>query len=380
MSQREARKTARTIALEEAFLHPKIFDLYPLELQQRYGPVKDKLFDVGPERIKRMDAAGIDMQVLSHTAPGIEMLQDTATAIQLSKEINNWLGDIVQKYPTRFAGFATLPTQSPKDAADELERTVKQFGFKGALINGHTNGRYLDHESFSVLLQRAEVLDVPIYIHPTDPPNEISETYYQGSTTLITGWAWSVETATHLLRMIVGGVFDRHPHLRIIIGHMGELIPFCYSRLNLALSMGEWLLAAQEAKTTGSHPIARMEKSFNYYMKENVYVTTSGVFDQPVFECALAYLGINNLLFSADDPFRDNFEAVDFLSTTRLTKEDKEKLAHGNAERLLKLTPAMETRVDWAPSRAEKLKSSVYAFRAKAKSMMGRTLLSFLVK
>jgi len=380
MSQLLDSRKIRTIALEEAFLYPKLFDLYPLDLQQRYSPIKDKLLDVGPKRIKRMDAAGIDMQVLSHAAPGIEMLQDTATAIQLSKEINNWLGDIVQKYPTRFAGFATLPTQSPKAAADELERTVEQFGFKGALINGHTNGRYLDHESFSVLLQRAETLDVPIYIHPIDPPKEISEIYYRNSTTLITGWGFSVDTGTHLLRMIQSGVFDRHPKLRIIIGHMGELIPFCYSRLSLALSMGEWLLSAQESKTTHSSSIHRMEKSFNYYMKENVYVTTSGVFDQPVFECALAYLGINNLLFSVDDPFRDNFEAVDFLNTAHLTKEDREKLAHGNAERLLKLPPATGPHVDLARSRAERLKSSIDTFRAKAKSKMGRALLSFLVK
>jgi predicted TIM-barrel fold metal-dependent hydrolase len=380
MSQREVQKTIRTIALEEAFLHPKLFDLYPLELQQRYGPVKDKLLDVGPERIKRMDAAGIDLQVLSHAAPGIEMLPDTATAIQLSKEINNWLGDLVQKYPTRFAGFAALPTQSPKDAADELERTVKQFGFKGALINGHTNGRYLDHESFYVLLHKAEALDVPIYIHPIDPPKEISEMYYRNSATLITGWGFSVDTATHLLRMIQSGVFDRHPKLRIVIGHMGELIPFCYPRLSLALSMGEWLLSVQESKATGSSSINRMEKSFDYYMKENVYVTTSGVFDQPVFECALAYLGIDNLLFSVDDPFRDNFEAVDFLNTTHLTREDREKLAHGNAERLLKLPPATGSRVDLVRTPVERLKSSVYAFRAKMKSKVGRALISFLVK
>ncbi len=371
---------SRVIALEEAFLYPKIFDLYPLDLQQRYGPVKDKLFDVGPERIKRMDAAGIDMQVLSHTQPGIEMLEDTATAIQLSKEINDWLGDIIQKHPSRFAGFATLPTQSPKDAADELERTVKQFGFKGALINGHTHGRYLDHESFFILLKRAEILDVPIYIHPTDPPKEISETYYQGSTTLITGWAWSVETATHLLRMIVGGVFDRHPNLKIIIGHMGELIPFCYSRLSLALSLGEWLLAAQDTKTTGSHPINRMGKSFNYYMKENVYVTTSGVFDQSVFACALDFLGIDNLLFSVDDPFRDNFEAMDFLDACNLSTRDKEKLAFGNAARLLKISTFDDAKADAFQSPIQKNGFSLNAFRARMKSKIGRALLSFLVK
>jgi len=365
-------KPTKVIALEEAFLYPKIFELYPVELQEKYGPVKEKLSDVGPGRIKRMDEAGIDMQVLSHVQPGIEMLEDRTLAIQLSKEINNWLSGIVQKYPSRFAGFATLPMQSPQDAADELERTVKEFGFKGALINGHTHGRYLDHESFSVLLSKAEELNVPIYIHPTDPPKEISEYYYEGSSTLITGWGWGVETGTHLLRMIKAGVFDRHPKLKIIIGHMGELIPFCYSRLSLSLSMGEWLLAAQEAKKTGSRHESHMQKSFNYYMKQNVYITTSGVFDQPVFECALAFIGIDNMMFSVDDPFRDNFEAMDFLSATKLSKEDKDKLAHGNAGKILKLSNV--------PASPPNSKNSISAFKARAKSKMGRMLLSFLVK
>jgi len=365
-------KVKRVIALEEAFLYPKLFELYPLDLQEKYSTVKDKLLDVGPGRIKRMDEAGIDMQVLSHVQPGIEMLNDTTLAIQLSEEINNWLGDIVQKYPTRFAGFATLPMQSPQDAADELERTVKEFGFKGALINGHTHGRYLDHESFSVLLSKAEELDVPIYIHPTDPPKEISDYYYEGSSTLITGWGWGVETGTHLLRMIKAGVFDRHPKLKIIIGHMGELIPFCYSRLSLSLSMGEWLLAAQEAKMPGSTQVNHMQKSFNYYMKQNVYITTSGVFDQPVFECAFAFLGIDNMMFSVDDPFRDNFEAIDFLNATKLSKEDKEKLAYGNAEKILKLSNT--------GSSSSNSKNSFSAFKARTKSKMGRMLLSFLVK
>ncbi|MCL4528803.1 MAG: amidohydrolase family protein, partial [Chloroflexi bacterium] len=334
----------------------------------------------GPERIKRMDAAGIDMQVLSHAQPGIEVLEDAATAVQLSKEINDWLGNMVQKYPSRLAGFATLPTQSPKDAADELERTVKQYGFKGALINGHTNGRYLDHESFYVLLKMAEFLDVPIYIHPTDPPREISETYYQNSTTLITGWAWSVETATHLLRMIVGGVFDRHPKLKIIIGHMGELIPFCYSRLSVALSLGEWMLAAQDTQTTGSHPTNRMEKSFDYYMKENVYVTTSGVFDQSVFACALDFLGIDNLLFSVDDPYRDNFEAMEFLGACNLSARDKEKLAFENAAQLLKISTFDSAKVNAFQSSIQRNRFSPNAFRARMKSKIGRAMLSFLVK
>jgi predicted TIM-barrel fold metal-dependent hydrolase len=144
--------------------------------------------------------------------------------------------------------------------------------------------------------------------------------------------------------------------------------------------MGEWLVAAQEAKATGSRPIGHMEKSFEYYMKKNVYVTTSGVFDQPAFACALAYLGIDNLLFSVDDPLRDNFEAIDFLNATLITREDREKLAHGNAERVLKFPPASGSRIESVQTPVERLNSSVYAFKAKMKSKIGRALISFLVK
>ncbi len=166
------RPASRVIALEEAFLHPKLFELFPSSLKRKYSVIKDRLDDVGPGRIARMDAAGIDMQVLSHVEPGVQFLDDPELAISLSREINDWLHEFVRTYPSRFAGFAMIPTQSPKDAADELERCVTEMGFVGALVNGHTNGRYLDHESYSVLFDRAEALDVPIYIHPTDPPQE----------------------------------------------------------------------------------------------------------------------------------------------------------------------------------------------------------------
>ena len=191
-----------------------------------------------------MDAAGIDLQVLSHVQPGVQALERN-TAIRLSREVNDWLGAVIQEYPTRFAGFAMLPTQSPIDAADELERTVSQLGFKGALINGHTNGRYLDDDSFSPILERAQTLDVPIYLHSTDPPQAIVDIYYKDCPMMMQSWGWQVETGTHLLRLISRGVFDRFPNLKIIVGHMGELIPFGLKRINTALTMGNRLLASQ---------------------------------------------------------------------------------------------------------------------------------------
>jgi 2,3-dihydroxybenzoate decarboxylase len=326
-----------------------------------------------------MDAAGIDMQVLSHVQPGVQFIEDRDTAIRLSKEVNDWLGDVVRRYPARFAGFAMLPTQAPAAAADELERTVVQLGFKGALINGHTHGRYLDDDAFSVLLERAQALDVPIYIHPSEPPQAVTDAYYRDYPAMVIGWGWSVDTGTHVLRMACGGVFDRYPRLRVIIGHMGELLPYCLTRLNL-MALGDWMLAAQEAKATGSAPRAGMQKSVQTYMRQNVFVTSSGVFDQPVLECAAAVLGIDNLLFSVDDPMRDNFEAMEFLRAARLSAADKEQFTHGNAERLLKLRPASGGRTVSTRSPAARLGASLFAFRAKARSKLGRALVSFLVK
>ena len=268
---------------------------------------------------------------------GVQTLERN-TAIRLSREVNDWLGAVIQEYPTRFAGFAMLPTQSPIDAADELERTVSQLGFKGALINGHTNGRYLDEDSFSPIFERAQALDVPIYIHPTDPPQAIIDIYYKDCPAMMQSWGWQVETGTHLLRLISRGVFDRFPNLKIIVGHMGELIPFGLKRINTALTMGNWLLASQ-SKVAESAEQRCMQKSVFYYMRANVLITTSGVFDQAALNCAIAELGIDNILFSVDDPFGDNFEGMDFLNKAQLSKEDKEKLAHENAERILKLAP-----------------------------------------
>jgi predicted TIM-barrel fold metal-dependent hydrolase len=359
----------RVIALEEAFLHPELRALYAPSYVKQLDLISARLTDLGPERIRRMDAARIDLQVLSHVSPGVQTL-DSATAIRLSIKINDWLGEIISKYPNRFAGFAMLPTQSPDAAADELERTVTKLGFKGVLINGHTNGRYLDDEFFAVILARAQKLDVPIYIHPTDPPKGISDIYYRDYPALVTGgWGWQVETGTHLLRIMCGGVFDRFPRLKIIIGHMGELIPYNLQRINKALTLGNWLM-----KEKG------MQQTVFYYMRQNVFITTSGVFDEAALQCAIAELGIDNILFSVDDPFGDNFEAMNFLNSVAISAADREKLAHGNAERILKLSGDHDFPSGLKSSFASRLQSSVYNLRARTKSAIGRKIFSFLVK
>jgi predicted TIM-barrel fold metal-dependent hydrolase len=368
----------RVIALEEAFLHTRLRELYPASYVRQLDLIHDRLTDVGPERIRRMDAAGIDLQVLSHVQPGVQTLERDL-AIRLSKEVNDWLGAIVQAYPQRFAGFAMLPMQSPRDAADELERTVTQFGFKGALINGHTQGRFLDEDEFSPILERAQALDVPVYIHPTDPPPAVAAAYYRDYPAMAQGWGWQVETGTHLLRLMCGGVFDRYPRLKVIVGHMGELIPFALERINLALTMGSWLLASQQS-ASGTPVPKGMQKSIDYYMRQNVFITTSGVFDHAALNCAIAALGIDRILFSVDDPFGDNFTAVKFLNEAQLSPEDKEKLAHGNAERALHLSSGIHAQTGRAPSLLSQTSFSISSFKARTKARMARRILSFLVK
>jgi predicted TIM-barrel fold metal-dependent hydrolase len=366
------KSVSRVVALEEAFAHPRMWDLFPEALQRKYQPVRARLSDVGAERIRLMDAAGIDVQVLSHVQPGVQLLADAQAelAVAVSREVNDWLAEVIAAHPTRFAGFAMLPTQSPAHAADELERAVCDLGFRGALINGHTNGRYLDEPPFDVLLGRAESLGVPIYIHPTDPPQAVTDCYYAPfDPALVPIWGWPVETGTHLLRLICSGVFDRHPNLRIIIGHMGELLPFCFTRLNLGLTMAGWLLSGE-----GDNP--PMRNTVGYYLRENVFITSSGVFDVAVFDCARAMLGLDNLMFSVDHPFQDNFAAMEFLERCDLSPDDKERFAHRTAERLLKL--------DGQQSAMGVGSSAVgdawYRWRSRATSKVGRALISALVK
>jgi predicted TIM-barrel fold metal-dependent hydrolase len=366
------KSVSRVVALEEAFLHPRVWDLFPESLQRKYQPVAARLRDVGAGRIRLMDAAGIDLQVLSHVQPGIQVLADEQAelAVAVSREVNDWLAEAVAAHPARFAGFAMLPTQSPAHAAEELARAVCDLGFKGALINGHTNGRYLDDPSFDVLLGRAESLGVPIYIHPTDPPQAVTDCYYAPfDPALVPTWGWPVETGTHLLRLICAGVFDRHPNLKVIVGHMGELLPFCFTRLNVGMTMAGWLISAEADNPP-------MRNTVGYYLRENVFITSSGVFDQPVFDCARAMLGLDNLMFSVDHPFQDNFGAMEFLEQCDLSPEDKERFAHRTAEKLLKLDH-QQGEIGIGSSAAG---DAWYRWSSRAKSKIGRTLISALVK
>ena len=319
----------RTITLEEHYATQTLLDV-PTE-NARYDfrafpPLVAQLCDLGDGRLKAMDVAGIDLQVLSLTAPGVEQL-DVADAVSVARDANDQLAAAVRRHPTRFAGFAALPTADPNTAADELERTVRDYSFKGALINGHTRGRYLDDPFFRPILERAEALAVPLYLHPTPPPQAVVEATYAGLSPRITAllstgaWGWHIETAQHVLRLILSGAFDRYPRLQLVIGHLGETLPFKLPRFDVALP----------SQATG---LARLVSA---YLRENVHYTFSGFNWTSAFLDLLFQVGVDRIMFSTDYPYASMAEARAFLDRLPVSPADRERIAHGNAERLLGL-------------------------------------------
>ena len=323
----------RTIALEEHFASPGFINGPGREFKEqvlksgiRGAKVFDQVCDVGAKRIAEMDAAGIDMQVLSLNYPGVEQLE-AVEAISAAREANDFLTEAVKNNPMRFAGLAALPTAAPDKAAEELDRMARQQGFKGAIINGHSRGRCLDDKFFWPILECAELLNVPIYLHPTMPQKSIIEALYGGFSPITTflfagpAWGWHIETAVHVVRIILGGVFDRYPKLQIVIGHLGEGLPFMLPRLHNNLPM--------EA-TKLSRPISA-------YLRENVHYTF-GSFNFPAaFLDLLLEVGVERIMFSADYPYGSMAEARAFLEQLPVSTADRERIAHSNAERLFGL-------------------------------------------
>jgi uncharacterized protein len=292
-----------------------------------YEKLIEQLCDLGDGRIAAMDAAGIDVQVLSLTSPGVEQL-DAPEAVAFARETNDLLVEAVRRHPSRFAGFAALPTANPEAAADELERTIREHSFKGALINGHTRGRYLDDEFFWPILECAEALGVPIYLHPTPPPRPVVEVSYAGNyapevAALLStaAWGWHMETATHVLRLILGGAFDRYQDLQFVVGHMGEALPFMLPRLEIALP-GE---------------VTKLERPVDSYLRENLHYTFGGFNWVQAFLDLVLQVGVDRIMFSTDHPYASMTQARAFLDRLPVSPADRERIAHGNAERLLRL-------------------------------------------
>lgn len=322
----------RTITLEEHFASPGFLDGPGRALKEqaatlggRAAAILEQLSDLGGGRIAAMDAAGIGVQVLSLTSPGTEQLE-AADAIPLAREANDFLADAVKRNPARFAGLAALPTAVPNKAAAELERMVRERGFKGAVINGHIRGRYLDDRFFWPILERAEALNVPIYLHPTRPPQAVIDASYGGFAPAVTymlagaGWGWHIETAVHVIRIILGGAFDRYPRLQVVIGHMGETLPFMLQRLDVM-----------------APAMTNLDRPISAYLRDNVHYTFSGFNFTPVFLDLLLHVGADRIMFSADHPYGSMAQARAFLDQLPVSAADRERIAHANAERLLGL-------------------------------------------
>jgi predicted TIM-barrel fold metal-dependent hydrolase len=313
------------IALEEHFQIPEVGSTYPTHDANRSPAAVQQLEDVGAGRIAEMDATGIDLQVLSHSAPAVQKMTDAEAAVRLARLANDRLAEAVRAHPSRFAGFAVLPTPDPKAAADELERAVTKLGFKGAMIHGLTNGRFHDEKEFWPIFERAQALDVPIYFHPSVPVQPVIDAYYATYVKEIPGilraaWGFTVETATQGVRMVLSGVFDAYPGLQIILGHLGEGLPFYAWRINMALER-DW----------------KPSRSFKDVFCSHFNVTTSGFWSDAALLCSIQELGLDRIMFSVDYPFAPNKPATEWLHSVPLCYEDRVKLASGNARRLLKI-------------------------------------------
>jgi predicted TIM-barrel fold metal-dependent hydrolase len=285
-----------------------------------------KLVEVGEQRLRVMDDAGIDMQVLSVAAPGSQQVP-AEHAADLSRALNDRCAEVVAAHPARFNALASLPTQDPGGAAIvEAKRAITELGFCGVVINGHTQGRFLDDPEFGDLLAAVEELDVPIYLHPTYPPQQVADVYFgglpepTGAALSTAAWGWHAETGLHVLRLAATGVFDRHPKLQIVVGHMGENLPFSLMRADSVL--------------TRANPDSR---SVAEVVREHVHITICGYTTTPPLLCALQVFGADRIMFSTDYPFGDPVQHARFLAEAPISPADRDKIGYRNAQHLFRL-------------------------------------------
>lgn len=279
-----------------------------------------RLLDTGANRLKDMDDACIDMQVLSLTAPGVEQFE-IKTAAKLAQQANDALADVIQQKPDRFAGFAALPAKDPDASVKELERAVKELGLIGWKTHSNYGDAYLDDKRFWPILAKAEELDVPIYLHPTAPMITQLQTY--GFALAGAPFGFGVETSMAMMRLILSGVFDAFPKLKIILGHLGEGLPFILQRIDFPYVRPHF------KNDPGARP--ELGKKPSEYILNNMFVTTSGNYLPPAFMCTREALGIDRILLATDYPYEDAGECMDFLESLSLEQNEKEKVYYKNA-------------------------------------------------
>jgi predicted TIM-barrel fold metal-dependent hydrolase len=319
-------KKTSVITLEEHYWDAEIAGHFTERGPEMKVPaLQERLRDLGALRLKEMDEAGIDVQVISHGAPAVQKL-DAQVAVPLSRNANDRLFEKIKTSKGRFEGFAVLPTADPKAAADELERTVTKLGFKGGMLHGLTKeNQFLDLKRFWPIYERAQALDVPIYMHPAVPHKAVVDAYYrdyleQFPGLLTAAWGFTVETATQGIRLVLSGVFDTYPRLKIILGHLGESLPFSLWRIDMTLARQ-----------------GNLATPFRDTFREHFWITTSGNFSTPALLCCVMEMGVDRILFSVDYPFVPNPPGVKWMEHVPLCQEDREKILNGNARRLLRM-------------------------------------------
>jgi len=325
----------RYIALEEAFVIPELVERLPMSDSRRllqslgFKPgmgehYERRLTDFTEYRLPEMDDAGIDIQVLSLTVPGLQVDVDAEEACDSARFANDYLAKIVGGHPDRFRGFAALPLQDPAAAAAELERAVNRDGLCGALVNdciSGPGGRYLDAPEYDEVWSALESLGVPLYLQPGAPPADRWRVLDGRPELYGATWSWAAEVSGHALRILFSGVFDRHPGATLILGHMGEFLPFQRSRL--------------DSRSRGMHTTTPLQRPPSAYLGTNIVFTNSGVFSPAVMLGAVLEVGADAVMFSVDYPYESSREAVQGFERTTLPAADRERIAHGNAERLL---------------------------------------------
>lgn len=321
----------KKIALEEAMIQPGTIDLVPDHKNHpEFQDNLDDLLEIGPGRIADMADSEIELSILSVTTPGLQGLATDEGIGDVAKDWNDYLSAQIDRYPEHFKALAGLPTTNARVAVDELERIVSNKAFVGCMINGFSSSggsepRYLDDPDFEALWLALEEYDFPVYIHPRGVPENRETTYSKYDALKGAAWGFHIETAEHVLRLMLSGLFDRHPKLKVLIGHMGEMLPFWAWRIDHRIGVEGWreTMACNNTVTD--------------YLKENIYVTTSGYFDTPALDHAVSTMGIDRVLFSVDYPYESSKHASDWLESLPYSDEDKAKIAYGNAAKLLSL-------------------------------------------
>ena len=335
-------KTTR-IAVEEAFVTEEIAQEWKHVLASKFVEpgfqmmgktilgddpgarmVHQRLADIGEGRIRQMDADGIDFAVLSLTSPGVQVF-DAVTASRLAKDANDALANAVKVYPDRLAALAAVAPQYPQGAAQELQRAIGTLGMKGFLINSHTHGEYLDDRKYWPIFEAAQHLDVPLYLHPREPAPDMAKPFLDYGL-YFAGFGFAVETSLHALRLIMSGLFDEFPRLKIVLGHMGEGLPFWLQRID-----NRYLL---QVKIGAVKPMKRLPSE---YFLENFTITTSGVMSAPALKLSIEVLGVERIMFAADYPYESVTEGVAFMDTVAISEAHRQAIYSDNAKRIFRL-------------------------------------------